>query len=350
MTRAAQVRDAPWGPIALRRHGAKPLVFRGALALQTDWRDAVAGARFRLALYVAEDGGAVAAVAVEPPPGTPGGPLHHAAPIPTPDALRALVTRIDPGDALALAEDDPAGSLAAAEALRADYAAFAAALSAHIGPDRPPPADRAGADPVAAAPAGADPVAAAAPDAAPAPPPPSGVGDDPTAHDPVDPFPETPIMNPMSPYAETPEPPAARVPAMVQAFTLKRSGAKPLVIQGSELAMGMSFSPSAPSWYEINLYRTQDQRFVAAVKLFYRDADKADIGHAWEFDDFAAAVAHLEAFDPAADVRVEVDPDDAALSLPEMAAHALSLRAKAAEARRQYRTLLGEVLHDLETA
>jgi hypothetical protein len=156
-------------------------------------------------------------------------------------------------------------------------------------------------------------------------------------------------MNPMQQYAEKPETMPAPE-AMAMSFSLKRVGAKPLSFHGSELAMVMNFSPTAPSWYEIAIYRTTEQRFVAVVKLFYSSSEEQDVARAWEFDDFGAVVTHLEAYDPADDVRVDVQPDDPSLSLPEMAAHALALRARAAEARRQYRALLGEILHELEAA
>lgn len=131
--------------------------------------------------------------------------------------------------------------------------------------------------------------------------------------------------------------------------TLKRVGTRPLSFNGSEICMAMSFVPGAPSWYEINLYRSVEQRFVLAVKQFFRDADEQDLCHAWEFGDFDGALAHMENYDPADDIRVEIDPG-AAMTLPEMAAHALALRARAGEARRQYRALVGEILFDLEKA
>lgn len=131
--------------------------------------------------------------------------------------------------------------------------------------------------------------------------------------------------------------------------TLKRVGTRPLTFRGTEICMAMSFVPGTPSWYEVNVYRTAEQRFVVAIKQFFRDADEHDICRAWEFDDFDGALSHIESYDPADDIRVDVDPS-APMTLAELAAHALALRAKAAEARRQYRSLVGEILYDLENA
>lgn len=155
-------------------------------------------------------------------------------------------------------------------------------------------------------------------------------------------------MKQMTQFAE-PSPGETPMSSMqAQSFTLKRLGARPLSFHGGELCMAMSFVPGAPYWYEINVYRTIDQRFVLAVKLFYRDDDKQDFCRAWEFADFGEVVKTLEAYDAGADIAVDVMPDDPHLSAPDMAAHAFALRAKAAEARRQFQSLVGEILHELE--
>lgn len=132
-------------------------------------------------------------------------------------------------------------------------------------------------------------------------------------------------------------------------MALKRVGARPLSFSGSELCMGMSFTPGATFWDEVNVWRTAEQRFVVAVKTFFRDENETDQVRAWEFDDFDGAMAHLEGYDPAEDIRVDIDPS-AAMTLPELAAHALALRARAAEARRQFAALVGEILYDLDQA
>jgi hypothetical protein len=155
-------------------------------------------------------------------------------------------------------------------------------------------------------------------------------------------------MKQMTPFAEASPGETPMAAMQAQAFTLKRLGARPLAFHGGELCMAMSFVPGAPYWYEVNVYRTVDQRFVLAVKKFFRDEDKQDFCRAWEFDDFGDVVKALEAYDAGADVAVDVMPDDPALSAPEMAAHAFALRAKAAEARRQFQSLVGEILHELE--
>ena len=68
-------------------------------------------------------------------------------------------------------------------------------------------------------------------------------------------------------------PPAIGAP---KPYRITRSGARPLRFAGSELVMAMSFTPELPYWYEINMYRTSDLEFVAAVRLFHQSEDMPD--------------------------------------------------------------------------
>ena len=133
-----------------------------------------------------------------------------------------------------------------------------------------------------------------------------------------------------------------------QKYSLKRMGKRPLSFEGTELCMAMSFHPKSSWWYEINIFRTVEQKFIVSVKQFFQSEEERDTARAWECDSFAHAMDILEGYDAADDVRVNVMADDPSLSLPELAAHALSLRARAEEARRQYQSLVGEILFDLE--
>lgn len=129
---------------------------------------------------------------------------------------------------------------------------------------------------------------------------------------------------------------------------IKRVGARPLVFEGTELAMAMSFTPSLPYWYEINLYRTSDHRFVAAVRQFFVSSDEQDTARAWECDTLDAALETLLQYDAADDVRLSFDHLGSRQSAADMAAQALELRAQAHGYRQHYATLIGEFLHDLD--
>ena len=129
---------------------------------------------------------------------------------------------------------------------------------------------------------------------------------------------------------------------------IKRLGGRPLVFEGTELAMAMSYTPTLPYWYETNIYRTADQRFVACVKLFYVSQDEQDTARGWECETLDAAIEKLAQYDAADDVRLSMIHDTAELSAAEMAAYSMELRAQAKSHRHHYASLIGEFLHDLD--
>ena len=131
-------------------------------------------------------------------------------------------------------------------------------------------------------------------------------------------------------------------------YLIKRAGLRPLRFDGSELCMAMSFVPGAPYWYEINLYRTTQQRFVAAVRIFFRSEDERDRVRAWDCESFEAALERLETYDAGRDIRVERFAEAEVMSAAELAAHGYTLQAQVEAARAQYAGLLGELLHELE--
>ncbi|MEM9232062.1 MAG: hypothetical protein AAGB10_20920 [Pseudomonadota bacterium] len=143
--------------------------------------------------------------------------------------------------------------------------------------------------------------------------------------------------------------PEAHAPvATPQKFRIKRVGARPMQFEGSELGMAMSFSPANEYWYEVNIYRTVESRFVLAIRLFYQSDDNQDTAKAWECESFGQVMDHLEAYDAAQDIQVKIAPEDLSLSLPELAARAMGFQAEAEAARLQFRGLVGEILHELE--
>lgn len=131
-------------------------------------------------------------------------------------------------------------------------------------------------------------------------------------------------------------------------WRIKRVGGRPLAFMGSELAMAMSFTPTLPYWYEVNVYRTSDQQFVACVRLFYVSSDEQDTARAWECETLDEAIEALVRYDAAQDVRLTLDHGGPDRTAAEMAAHSLDLRAQVKSYRHHYATLIGEFLHDLD--
>ena len=131
-------------------------------------------------------------------------------------------------------------------------------------------------------------------------------------------------------------------------YRIVRNGARPLKFSGSELAMAMSFTPEIPYWYEINLYRTTDSQFVAAVRLFHQSEEKRDTVEAWQFRSLDEALAAIEHYDAAQDIDFAMVDGLDELTGAEVAAHALELHARIRGQRQHYRGLVGEVLYELD--
>ncbi|MEO0655311.1 MAG: hypothetical protein AAFY77_10630 [Pseudomonadota bacterium] len=142
-------------------------------------------------------------------------------------------------------------------------------------------------------------------------------------------------------------PPAIGAP---KPYRITRSGARPLRFAGSELVMAMSFTPELPYWYEINMYRTSDLEFVAAVRLFHQSEDMPDTVEAMKFPSLEQALEMIEHYDAGCDVKFGMASELAPQSAPELAAQALELHARIGAARRHYRGLVGEILTELDAA
>jgi RPA family protein len=113
--------------------------------------------------------------------------------------------------------------------------------------------------------------------------------------------------------------------------------------------MAMSFTPDLPYWYEINIYRTAEQRFVLAIRLFFQSETEEDTTQAWEFETMPEVFDAIEQYDAGQDVKVSlVDAPPAASA--ELAAMALELRARLHAARANFAGLVGELFEELEAA
>jgi len=144
---------------------------------------------------------------------------------------------------------------------------------------------------------------------------------------------------------------SAEMPSVgsASANRIRRLGKRPLVFNGTELAMAMSFTPGLPYWYELNVFRTDQQKFVLAIKLFYSSEDEIDSSDAWEFDTLAEVFDAIEAYDAGRDVRFDMGGlSDAPAAA--MAAMSMSLRAEVEAARAHFAGLVGEFFKQLEDA
>ena len=131
-------------------------------------------------------------------------------------------------------------------------------------------------------------------------------------------------------------------------FNIKRKGARPIRFSGIELAMSMSFASEIPYWYEINLYKTHDQQYVSAIRLFHQSSDLSDTITAQEHSNVESALECITQYDAAQDVQLPFDYDCSLKNPASLAASALNLRSRICECRIHYQALVGEFLFDYE--
>lgn len=133
-----------------------------------------------------------------------------------------------------------------------------------------------------------------------------------------------------------------------QSVTLQVSGGRPLRLRGELLAEGNSWAPGTEAWHEIALYRHDQEEVAVALRTFRKAEGSTDIHRAELFPNLEEAMAWLIAFDPTADLQVDLDCADRTLSTAMITLRAATLRQRADDITRQYQSLLGEMLLHLD--
>jgi hypothetical protein len=139
--------------------------------------------------------------------------------------------------------------------------------------------------------------------------------------------------------------PGGEVPALV----LRRSGGKPLRLQGEILAEGSSRRPGAASWHETAIYRTHDGACAVALRFLSAAGMEGGVHRARLFTTEDEAAIWLEHFDPTCDLDADFDVADPCMSVAKVALEAAALRDRAERIARAYRVMIGELLYRLET-
>ena len=154
-------------------------------------------------------------------------------------------------------------------------------------------------------------------------------------------------MNYAMPSADTGRNVMPEMPASTTAYSFPRPGQRPLTFNGSILAMVMTFTPDFPFWYEVNIFRTDDQNFVLVVKMFFQSENEQGTVRAWQFDDLMEVFTAMEQFDAAEDIRVGF-PETAQMCPAELAALAYELKAKVGAYRSHWASLVGELFLEID--
>jgi hypothetical protein len=132
--------------------------------------------------------------------------------------------------------------------------------------------------------------------------------------------------------------------------TLRRTGERPLSFRGREVCSAMSYTPGTPLWYEINVFRTEHDSFIGNVRMFSKSENEKDRFAAYEASSFDEVMFWLENYDPASDIRADLPVASDEVTVAELGLRAAALRMHLAEAKRQYRDLLGEIFFAMEAA
>jgi hypothetical protein len=129
---------------------------------------------------------------------------------------------------------------------------------------------------------------------------------------------------------------------------LRRTGKRDYAFEGLEICSSTSHSPGPALWYEINLYRKPIGHYVVDVRFFSKSDAMRDRFHVFEADSLEEVASVLEAYEPGFDIEPDIDPQDADLPHALFVLKAAVLRIRIDEARRQFRDLVGDILHQLD--
>lgn len=133
-----------------------------------------------------------------------------------------------------------------------------------------------------------------------------------------------------------------------ETFVLRRNGARPVQVHGVEVCSAVGDTGDGWLWYEIRIIRCVDGRFALAVSARKRAPRERDEHRLWFLSSFADCIAQLEAYDPQGDVPVLLDVSPDGVSEGALALQATDLRLRLSDAQRRFKTLLGELLYELD--
>jgi hypothetical protein len=131
------------------------------------------------------------------------------------------------------------------------------------------------------------------------------------------------------------------------AYTLRRSGSRPLSFRGRHVGFAAAHRAGAPIWHELNLYETEDGRFVTDIRALGSGARTMDQYYVAVVDRLDEAIDVFESYDVRFDVPIEFDPADPTLAPAELMVHASTLKCRLADAVSQYQAVLAAFLYQI---
>ncbi len=130
-------------------------------------------------------------------------------------------------------------------------------------------------------------------------------------------------------------------------ITLRKSGSRPVSFSGRHLAFFNGYRAGTPLWHELNLYQTDDGRFVGEIRVYTKAEGSSDQFHVLVGDGLEEVLSFFEGYAPKRDVMADFDIFDPELAPAELMVQAAALKYRIAETENQYRAVLSGFLKDL---
>jgi hypothetical protein len=129
-------------------------------------------------------------------------------------------------------------------------------------------------------------------------------------------------------------------------YVLRKSGSRPVSFNGRHVGQHSGYRVGTPLWHELNLYQTDDGRFVTDIRVYSKAAGSKDQFHVNVVESLEEALQLFEGYDARTDVTADFDLDGE-MAPAELMVQAAALRYRIADAVSQYRAVLGSFLQSL---
>jgi hypothetical protein len=126
------------------------------------------------------------------------------------------------------------------------------------------------------------------------------------------------------------------------------SGGKPLRLTGRLIAECSSWSANVLYWHDLTIYQCDGGNICVGLRSCRESSGEHDVFQARSFLTVDAAMSWLLEYDPTADLPVDIDVSDRRISAVEIALRAAVLRQRTDRLQLQYRSMIGELLYQLD--
>ena len=132
------------------------------------------------------------------------------------------------------------------------------------------------------------------------------------------------------------------------AFTLRRTGQRPLRFTGHQVIEARSNPQAHQVWHDLNIYRTAKGRYVFELIARHAEPEQQDVFRVESFDTLEAGAAWLQDFPAGDDAPIPDGLGAEGTPLPRAVLQAVQLRQHMERIDAEYRSLLSEVFMALE--